>query len=383
MFKKKISLFYTLLICVLVAAISVSATYLFMPKNELSKKTDEILRVIYNNFDGEISEEALDKAVFTALVNSLNDKYGAYYYKEDGAKYLSTYKKENSGLGVTFTVNENKNMLIVTVNSNSPADKAGIMVGDEIIAVDNLTTAQDGSTKIREYIASKSNNQTVNIKVIRDKKELSFTAVLGIYQKQTVFYNNLDGVGYIKITRFDESTLDGFKLALNNLKVQNVKGIIFDLRNNGGGTVDSVCDILDILLPECNLISAKYKNGETKVLRTSDKNEENFNMVVLTNKNTASASELFTAAIREIKNGTIIGENTYCKWKMQTMFTLSDGSVVKISVAKFYSPLGNNFDEVGIEPDINVQLTQEQQDNFYLLTPDSDPVILKGIECLK
>ena len=120
-----------------------------------------------------------------------------------------------------------------------------------------------------------------------------------------------------------------------------------------------------------------------KVLRTSDANCEDLPMAVLTNGSSASASELFAAAIREVAGGKIIGEKTFGKGQIQTIFNLSDGSVLKITVGKFYSPKGNNWDEKGIEPDITVKLTEEQNKNFYFLTTETDPVIIKGIESLK
>lgn len=383
MFKKKFSFLTVLIVAILVAAISITGTYFLTPKSNLSKKTEEIMNIINNNFDGEVNEEVIDKAMFTAIINSLDDKYGAYYSKEDATTFLKGYDKENQGLGISFLQSENSTMLVVEVTKNSPADKAGIKVYDEIIAVDDLTVKDNGSDKIVEYIAGKSNNQTITLKIIRNNKEITLNATLGVYEKQTVFYEKVDDIGYIKITHFDDSTLEGFKLALNTLKSQNVKGLLFDLRNNPGGTVDSVSAVLDLLLPECDIISAKYKNGQSKVLFKSDSKEETLPMAVLTNNATASASELFAAAIREIKGGKLIGEKTYGKGKIQTIFNVSDGSVVKITVGKFYSPKGNNWDEVGIEPDIVVKLTEDQQKNFYLLTTKTDPVILKGIESLK
>jgi len=383
MLKKRVSILTTILSCILVAVLTVICCYFAMPINPLSKKVNEITNIINNNFDGEINEEIIDKAVFSALVSALDDKYGAYYSVEEAKGFLNGYEKENKGLGISYVVNENGNMLVVLIHQNSPADKAGIKLFDEIISVDNLTTEKDGAKKIASYIATKSNDETLTIKLLREGKTIQLNATLGVYEKQTVFYEIIDNVGYIKFTHFDDSTLNGFKLALNNLKAKNVKGLLFDVRNNSGGTVNAVCDVLDILLPECDLISAQYKNGENKVLRRSDKNCETLPMAVLTNSATASASELFAAAIREINNGKIIGEKTYGKGQIQTIFNISDGSVLKITVGKFYSPLKNNWDQKGIEPDILVKLTEEQNKNFYLLTTKTDPVIIEGINSLK
>lgn len=383
MLKKRVSILTTILSCILVAVLTVICCYFAMPINPLSKKVNEITNIINNNFDGEINEEIIDKAVFSALVSALDDKYGAYYAVDDADEFLNTYQNHDEGLGISYIVNENKNIQVVSIHANSPADKAGIKFLDEIIGVDNLTTEKDGFKKIIEYISNKSEDENISVKILRNNKDVDVVVKIGIYEKQTVFYEVIDNVGYIKFTHFDKSTLNGFKLALNNLKSQNVKALLFDVRNNTGGTVNAVCDVLDILLPKCNLISAKYKNGESKVLRWSDEKCETLPMAVLTNSNTASASELFAAAIREINHGKIIGEKTYGKGKIQTIFNISDGSVLKITVGKFYSPLGNNWDEKGLEPDISIKLTDEQNKNYHLLTTSNDPIIIKGINSLK
>ena len=222
---------------------------------------------------------------------------------------------------------------------------------------------------------------TVGFTVLRNNKNINIKATFGPFEKQTVFYQNIDNIGYVKITHFDDSTLNSFKLALNNLQAKKVKGLLFDVRNNGGGTVDSVCECLDILLPKCDLISVKYKNQKEKVLHKSDNNEINLPMAVLTNGGTASASELFAISLKEMKNAKIIGSKTYGKAKMQTLFNLNDGSVLKITVAKFYSPKKQNWDEKGITPDIKISLKEGQ--SIYTLTPNTDPVIIKGIKTLK
>ena len=382
MFNKKVSVLTTIISCVLVGVLTAVCCYFAMPYNKLSRKVNEVTNIINNNFDGEINEEIIDKAVFNALVAALNDKYGAYYNVSDATSYLNSYEKESEGLGISYLIQENGNILVVLIHSNSPADKAGIQLYDEIIGVDSLTIKKDGASKILKYIEEKS-NQEVSLKLLRNKKEILNTVKLGVFEKQTVFYEKIDNIGYIKITHFDKSTINAFKLAINNLKAQNVNGFLFDVRNNTGGTVNAVCDVLDVLLPECDLISVKYKNDKTRVLRRSDNKCETLPMAVLTNSRTASASELFATAIREINKGKIIGEKTFGKGKIQTIFTISDGSVLKITVGKFYGPLGNNWDETGIEPDINVKLTEEQNKNYYLLTTKNDPVIIKGVESLK
>ena len=383
MLKKKISVLTAIILCVIISVATAAACYFIMPFNNLSRKVNEVTNIINNNFDGEINDEVIDEAVFNALIKSLNDKYGAYYNTDDSNDFFSRYEKDNEGLGIDYALQANGNIIAILIHANSPADKAGIKLYDEIIAIDNLTIKDDGARKILEYVSNKPIDDNVNIKLLRDGKVLEFNVTIGIYEKQTVFYENIDDVGYIKITHFDDSTINAFKLALNNLKAQNIKSLLFDVRYNTGGTVNAVSDVLDVLLPECDIISVKYKNGVKKVLRHSDSKCETIPMAVLINGNTASASELFAAAIKEMNNGKLIGEKTYGKGTIQSVFEISDGSVLKISVGKFYTPRGNNFDGVGIKPDIEVKTTEDQNKTYYLLTTENDPVIIKGIESLK
>ena len=159
-----------------------------------------------------------------------------------------------------------------------------------------------------------------------------------------------------------------------------VQALVFDVRNNPGGTIDSVVAMLDRLLPEGDLVSATYHDGHTEILGTSDAQEINLPMVVLTNDQTASAAELFAQAIKDYNKGRTVGTQTYGKGVMQTIYPLSDGGALSITVAKYNPPKSANFDGVGVRPDYEVQLSAEQQRNFYDLDANTDPQLRKALE---
>lgn len=375
MFKKRISIPVMVISCIICFALGVTGFYYFSSIGSMSGKLREFERVVMNNFDGEIDAAEVDEAVFSAYLKALDDKYATYVPASEAEEFKDGFKGEGAGIGVTMIKNDAGNMEIVTVHKDSPADKAGLKTGDEITGADDKTIDGIGYEELYKYIRSKQKGDNINLTVLRDGAEQKITVTYGEYTTQTVFYHKINQLGYIKFTHFDAATVEQFETALDDLMQQDVKGLIFDVRGNGGGTVDSVCKILDKLLPECDLISAKYKDGKEVVLHRSDKNEIDLPMSVLTDGGTASASELFAAAIREKRDGLLYGEKTYGKSVMQTTFNLSDGSCVKITVAKFYSPDKNNWDGTGLSPDKEIKLTEEQQKNYYKLTDETDPVI--------
>lgn len=166
------------------------------------------------------------------------------------------------------------------------------------------------------------------------------------------------------MSNFDETTVDDFKYAVSDLKSQGVKGLIFDVRNNPGGLLDSVADVLDYLLPEGDLVSETNKKGETKVLCTSDSSCIELPMVVLVDGETASAAELFAADLRDFKVAELVGQTTYGKGIMQGAFPLEDGSAIKMTIAYFNPHSGVNFNGVGLKPDYEVALTTEPEAQF-------------------
>ena len=189
-------------------------------------------------------------------------------------------------------------------------------------------------------------------------------------------------MGYIQIVEFNTNTVDQFTRALNNLTQSGVTSLVFDVRNNPGGTLDSVVKILDQLLPEGTIVSATYADGTTTTLGTSDASEVALPMMVLTNQDTASAAELFAQAIKDYNKGRTVGTQTYGKGSMQSIIELDDGSAIRLTVAHYNAPNGENYDGVGVTADFVVNMTAEQEQALINGTLDetSDPQLAKALE---
>lgn len=346
-----------------------------------SEKLTQINSLVRKYYSGEIDDAVLDDALATAYMKAINDKYGFYKNAEDSVLVENSLEGNSSGIGVTiFYDEENNSLMVFRVDSKSPADKAGIKVGDMIIAIDDKKVADigfDESVKsIRREIGQKA-----KITLLREGKTFDLDIVYEDFVRQSVYYEVIDDFGLICITAFNEATVAQFEQAYEDLTAQKVKGLIFDLRDNGGGTVDSVCKILDTLVGECDLITIMYADGSKKVSAKSNASKCDLPMAVLTNKSTASASELFTANLKNMSKALVVGNNTYGKGVVQRTYFLNDGSCVRFTVGEFLPAGGEGFNKKGIAPDFEVSFTEEQAKKRYTLG-EEDPYLKKAIEQL-
>jgi carboxyl-terminal processing protease len=224
---------------------------------------------------------------------------------------------------------------------------------------------------------------TASFKVVRNNNYLSFSIVRKTYETQTVQSRMIGNIGYVRIIEFENNTATQFSTQVDSLISKGAKGIIFDVRNNPGGTLDSAEKIIDKLVPAGPVVRAKYKDGKITTLYTSKSDQVNLPMAVLTNQNSASAAELFTAALKDYGKAKSIGVKTYGKGTMQRVINLNDGTALDLSVAYFYPPKSDNFEGVGVTPDISVTLSQEKQNNFYSLADSDDDQLQAGLKYIK
>ncbi|MBQ5889680.1 MAG: S41 family peptidase [Clostridia bacterium] len=387
---KKVSL-SVVLIAVLITTVLTAGLVLCLVPNPIKgyltdadslSKYLELETRIKQSFVDEVDEETLADGVALGLIYSLDDPYSAYFDAEEYNQKLDDNEGLNAGIGVTVVSHpDNGYIYVVNLSTGSPADLAGIKPGDLITEVDGKDVTELGFSTAVANIRGKIDTDCV-LTVKRGDETLSLTATRGKYVTTSVFSHMIDTLCYIQITEFNAATVPQFEAAIDDAIDKKATGLIFDLRGNGGGTLDSVDKILDILLPEGEVVSATYKNGKKKVLFSSDKNEIDLPMMVLCDKNTASAAELFAASIRDFEKGKLIGTKTYGKGIMQETFALSDGSAVRLTVAYFNPPSGINFHKIGLFPDFEVELTEEEQKYYYLLDDQTDPVIKKAVEIL-
>ena len=342
-------------------------------------KLNEIDAYVRQNYYGEIDDEALMNAVAKGYVSGLGDAYAQYLTPQEYQQRMADYESQQATIGLSVVMDPSGYMKVVEVFAGSPAEEAGIEVGDLIVEVEGTMVTAENYNEMSTAMGGEEGT-VLTLTVRRDNQDEEVEITRREVEVPMVTYTQYGDVGYIQIKEFHNNTPAQFDAALNALTSSGVQALIFDVRNNPGGTIDSVVDMLDTLLPEGTLVTATYKDGSTEELGYSDDDEVNLPMVVLTNEDTASAAELFAQAIKDFNKGRTVGTQTYGKGVMQTIYPLSDGGALSITTAKYNPPSGVNFDGVGVKPDYTVQLTAEQERNFYELDETTDPQLQKAIE---
>ena len=249
------------------------------------------------------------------------------------------------------------------------------------MAIDGVSVKDQGYEKAVNGILREVGSK-VDLLIRREGENFSVTVEYSRFAAQSVFAKMIGNYGYIEITSFNAESVAQFKNAVNLVREQGAKGLIFDLRGNGGGTVESVTQILDFLMPEGVLMSVKYGNGKTETYAKSDAEEIDLPMTVLIDNQTASASELFSASVRDFNKGVLIGTKTYGKGVMQGTFGFTDGSASVFTIAEIFPHSGISFNGEGLSPDIEVELNDEQKINFHILSDEKDPVKQAAIRWL-
>ncbi len=391
---KKISLGATIALMAIVATITLSITYVLAMKafndrvhsvyerQSMYQKLSEVDQKIRQNFIGTIDEKTLNDALAEGFIRGSGDRYGSYLSAEQYKATLSDLEGRTIGIGATIRQNEDGGVMIIGVAPGSPAAAAGVLTGDLISSIDKKPIDQISFDEIAQLMQGDAGSK-ISLAVKRGDVDKTFDITRKEYEIVSVESRVVkQNVGYMKISEFNDNTEAQFSAALRDLQNKDVVGLVFDLRDNPGGTLDAVANILDTLLPAGNIVSATDKDGQTAVLYTSDARAVKLPMSVIINGDTASAAELFASALHDYHMATLIGTTSHGKGTMQKMFPLTDGSVLNITVAKFNPPLSENFDGVGLTPDIQEQLTEEEIYDFYKLTEDTDRQILAAINAL-
>ena len=261
---------------------------------------------------------------------------------------------------------EGTGAVINTVYEDSPAQKAGLQAGDVISKVDGTDVTGMDLDSIVSMIKGEKGTE-VKITVLRYGQEIETTAVRDTIQMQTVDSTMLDDqVGYISVSEFDDVTYEQFKSALDSLEGQGMAGLVVDLRNNPGGNLTTVTDMLKLLLPEGPIVSIVDKNGDAEEISCDGSNEFTKPLAVLVNQYSASASEIFSGAIQDYGIGSIVGVTTYGKGVVQQLMDLGDGTCLKITIAEYYTPNGRSINGTGVVPDVEVEYVYDEEN------PDAD-----------
>lgn len=332
-------------------------------ERKIMNKVNMLEVFIDQYFLDEIDEEKMADEVYKGVINGLGDDYAAYYTAEEYEAILESTNGIYCGIGAYISANTQTGIVtIVKPMKNSPCEKAGIQAGDIIYAVDGEEVTGMEISEVQAMVKGEQGSEVV-LTVVRENEQKDITVVRDEIETDTVSSQMLDNkIGYIQITSFDQVTPKQFENALKKLEKKGQKGLIIDLRDNGGGLLDAAVEMLDRMLPKGLVVYSMDKSGEKVEYMAEDDDAFEKPLVLLVNGNSASASEVFCGAIQDKGTGTLIGTTTYGKGIVQGIFGLDDGSAVKMTTARYYTPEGRNIHGKGLTPDIEVELSEAVQE---------------------
>lgn len=382
-----------ILLTVIVTALITSMITIIISNNtgnkDLIEKIETKLGIVQANIDadylGEIDENKILESTVKGYVAGLEDEYSEYFTKEE----LEEYKSNNIegayvGIGVYIIQDvENNAIRVIAPISESPAEEAGIRPGDYIVKIDGEEVTgediEEASNKMKGEEGSK-----VKLQILRGEETIDLEV-----ERKNVKVNHVeseiyeDKIGYLKIASFDENCSVEFEEKLEELQSKNIESLIIDLRNNGGGIVDEALSIADLFTDkDATLLITKDKEGNEEIRKSKTDKKLDLPVIVLTNENTASASELLVGVLKDYNIATSVGTVTFGKGVIQELLTLPDESGLKITTNEYYTPNGNKINKIGIEPDEKVELPDEYK-NVLSVPKDKDTQLNKAIELLK
>ena len=333
-------------------------------EKEVSKKLNKLNALIdkYYLYEDEIDTDKLAEGIYSGYTSALGDKYTVYYDEDETKALMESTSGTFSGVGATLTKDADTGYAtIVNVYEDSPAEKAGLKAGDILEKIDDHEVGDEQLDTVVSWIKGEKGTD-VKITVLRDGEELELTATRDTIEVKTVSYEMKENqIGYIRVSEFDTVTYDQFKEALDDLEKQGMQGLIVDLRNNPGGSLDTVTNMLRLLLPEGTIVSTKDKNGKKDEITCDGTHEFKKPMAVLVNQYSASASEIFSGAVQDYGTAKIVGVTTYGKGVVQQLMDLGDGTCLKVTIAEYYTPNGRSINGKGVEPDVEVEYQYDEE----------------------
>ena len=344
------------------------------------EKLEEVERLINAYYLNGIDEENLSDYLFLGVAVGLDDKYADYYSKEDYEKTLKENEGVYFGVGCMLTQNaEDGSITVMDVYENTPAQRAGLQVGDRILAVDGETLEQVKLSDLVKRIRAMDRDFEMELSRPGEEGTRKIVIACERLEIQTVETRMLDETaGYLKLSEFDMISVDQFKKGVDRLLEQGAEKLIFDLRSNPGGMLTAVCEVVDYLLPEGLIMYTEDKKGNRQEYKSTNAHQVALPAAVLVDENSASGAEVFAGALQDRGAAVVIGTRTYGKGVVQNTFRLSDGSAIKFTISNYYTPAGKNIDGQGITPDYMVK-----EDTSTVSETLSDPAIKKALEVLR
>lgn len=322
------------------------------------QKIEYLEKMIDQEYLGEVDNDEMAEGVYAGLVYGLGDVYSRYYTADEYAQETASTDGAYAGIGVSIQKNKNGGVQIAECYEGGPGAEAGLQTGDVITAI-NDTDVTDMELSDVVSMIRENKDKTIVLTVLRENEDSSREISVDVTDVElpSVSGEMIDeSTGYIQITQFTGVTPQQYKDTFAELKDKGMERLVIDLRDNPGGLLTSVCDILREILPEGLIVYTEDKYGNREEETCDGKNKLDMPLAVLVNENSASASEIFAGAVQDHGVGTIVGTTTYGKGVVQELRQLSDGSAVKLTVSNYYTPNGNSINKVGIKPDVEVKL---------------------------
>ncbi len=342
--------------------------------SDVIKKTQEIEKYIDGYFYFDEDDTKREESYYDGLMKGLDDPYSVYYTKEEYEKMMEDDSGEFEGIGATVSKNrDNGTVYVVKPIAGSPAEKAGLLPNDIIVSVDDLEVTSDMELDyVVDHIRGEKGTEVV-LKIYREGESdyIDIPIIRDTIENKTVEYEMLDdNIGYISVEQFIENTPELFEEALDDLQSQGAEGVVIDMRNNPGGLLRAVIEMVDYIVDDKEVAEGSGEPG--LLLQTKDKDDNileeykcsdghsvDIPMTILVNGNSASASEIFTGCLKDYGKATVVGTTTYGKGIVQSVIKLSDGSAIKITIAQYFLPSGTAVHKVGVEPDKEVELDDD------------------------
>lgn len=394
--KKRFGILTMVVVIILAAAttMAITAGYMRAKYDKVSEnlqaqeksftKLAEINKLLRERYIGDLDETKLNDGIASGVIGGLGDAYAKYYSAEDYTRYKNEQQGKSVGIGISVIEDESGYMRVIRVVKGSPAADDGVRVGDKIVAVSGEDTAEIGFVNACAALAG-AEGTTADFTVQRgtSTRKLNFSIKRSVVTVPSVEYELIAGdVGYIKLYTFDATTVEQFNEAVDKLCEDGATALIFDVRRNSVGDIDVAAEVLDTILPAGPIMYKVYADStEAEVINSNDACID-MPMAVIMDGNTASAAELFACALSDHYKATTVGTTTFGKGTIQQIFPLSDRSAVSISVAYFNPPYSENFEGSGIEPNVRVTLSSEQQAKFYDMEMQDDPQLGAALSAL-
>lgn len=351
----------------------------------VSKDLDKFIDAYYtivDNYYGDLNKDDLVNSAIEGMVNSVGDAYTNYSDSDTTTSFLETVEGTYEGIGCTIAQKRTGEIVIIDMFEDGPSAKAGLMLNDIILKVDDIEAEGKTTTELSDYIKN-TKNKNIKITVLRNNEKKEITVVRDKVEVPTVtseiLEKNNKKIGYINISIFSSITDKQFITELEKLQKENIEGLVIDVRGNGGGYLSSVTNILNKILEKDKVIYQLESKDKVEKKKDTTKECLNIPIAVLTNTGSASASEILASAIKESYGGYVVGTNTYGKGTVQQTSQLPDGSMIKYTVQNWLTPNDNWLNEVGLEPTDYVEQSNEYYDNPI---NDNDSQLQKALELL-